>query len=713
MNANVNGINKNLLDTPIEYLKGVGPQRAELLKKELQIFTFGDLLNHFPFRYIDKTRVHLVSEISPDAVFIQIKGKLSLPILIGEGRGKRLSAFLTDENQDSIELVWFQNAAAVKTYLKAGATYIAFGKPNQFKNKFTIPHPELELIEDNVELQLESRIQPVYSTTEKLKMRGLDSKSIHKLLKVLIDKLNIESDIPENLSPYIIEQNNFLSRGEAYYHIHLPKNESAIPLATNRLKFEELFFLQMRLCKIKTDRHLKADGLRFGQIGAYFNQFYNEILPFELTNAQKRVLKEIRRDVGTGYQMNRLVQGDVGSGKTIVALMAMLMAVDNGFQACMMAPTEILAQQHYEKLLPMVEPLGLRLELLTGSMKSKKLRRRVSEGLLLGTTHILVGTHALIEDTVQFKDLGLAVIDEQHRFGVEQRARLWQKNSVAPHVLVMTATPIPRTLAMTLYGDLDVSVIDELPPGRKPIKTFHYFESKRLMINGFMKSEIDKGRQIYIVYPLINESETLSYKNLMEGYETILHSFPPPQYQIGVVHGQMHTVDKDLEMQRFKAGETHILVATTVIEVGVDVPNASVMIIESAERFGLSQLHQLRGRVGRGAEQSYCILMTGEKVSNDGRLRMKTMVDTNDGFKISEVDMNLRGAGDIGGTQQSGMLNMKLADIVKDQRLLVMARNTAQDILANDPTLEQAEHQMVRRFLEAMQFNKSVWSRIS
>lgn len=713
MNANTNTTTKNLLDTPIEYLKGVGPKRAEMLNKELQMFTFGDLLNHFPFRYIDKTKVHLVSEISPESTFIQIKGKLSMPILIGEGRGKRLSAFLTDENHDSIELVWFQNAAAVKTYLKAGATYIAFGKPNQFKNKFSLPHPELELIEDDANLQLESRIQPVYSTTEKLKMRGLDSKNMHRLIKTLVERLDLKNDIPENLPQYIIEQNNFLSRGEAYYHIHLPKNESTIPAATNRLKFEELFFLQMRLCKIKTDRHLKSQGLRFAQIGAYFNRFYNEMLPFELTNAQKRVLKEIRRDAGTGYQMNRLVQGDVGSGKTIVALMAMLMAIDNGYQACMMAPTEILAQQHYEKLAPLVEPLGLRVELLTGSMKSKKLRRRVSEGLLLGTTHILVGTHALIEDTVQFKDLGLAVIDEQHRFGVEQRARLWQKNTLAPHVLVMTATPIPRTLAMTLYGDLDVSMIDELPPGRKPIKTVHYFEAKRLMVNGFLKSEIDKGRQVYIVYPLINESETLSYKNLMEGYEQISRMFPAPQYQIGVVHGQMHTIDKDTEMQRFKAGETHILVATTVIEVGVDVPNASVMVIESAERFGLSQLHQLRGRVGRGAEQSYCILMTGEKVSSEGRLRMKTMVDTNDGFKISEVDMNLRGAGDISGTQQSGMMSMKLADIVKDQHLLVLARNTAQDILATDPTLEQPEHEMVQRFLDAMQFNRSVWSRIS
>lgn len=703
----------NILDTPIEYLKGVGAKRAEMLQKDLQIFTFGDLLNHFPFRYIDKTQLHLIADLNPDSPYIQVKGRLSTPNLLGEGRTRRLSAYLTDDQGDSIELVWFQNAAAVKTYLKAGGIYIAFGRPNQYRDKWSLPHPEMEAIDDEASIDLAARIQPVYSTTEKLKMRGLDSKSLHRLLRTLIDKLQPDTDIPETLPPYLVENQQLMPRSQAYCDIHLPQNENRIAAARQRLKFDELFFLQLRLCKIKTDRHLKTEGLIFGQIGAYFNRFYAEMLPFELTNAQKRVLKEIRRDVATGYQMNRLVQGDVGSGKTIVALMAMLMAIDNGYQACMMAPTEILAQQHYEKIQPLVEPLGLRCELLTGSMKSKKLRRRIAEGLLLGTTHLLIGTHALIEDGVQFKDLGLAVVDEQHRFGVEQRAKLWQKNNIEPHVLVMTATPIPRTLAMTLYGDLDVSVIDELPPGRKPIKTVHYYESKRLMVFEFLRSEIAKGRQIYMVYPLINESETLSYKNLMEGYEAVSRAFPIPQYQISIVHGQMHTVDKDTEMQRFKEGETHIMVATTVIEVGVDVPNASVMVIESAERFGLSQLHQLRGRVGRGAEQSYCILMTGEKVSADGKLRMKTMVDTTDGFKISEVDMNLRGAGDIGGTQQSGMINLRLADIVKDQQLLVQVRNLAQDILAADPQLQLPEHQATRHYLAAMQQQRSVWSRIS
>lgn len=707
---------KHILDTPIEYLKGVGPKRAELLQKELQIFTWGDLLNHFPFRYEDRTKVYLVRDINPESPNIQIKGRLANMQILGEGKTQRLAANLIDDVGGSVELVWFRNVHGIKAYLRPNATYLVFGKPTLFKNKYNISHPEMELIEDEEEvlMSLDSRIIPIYHTTEKMKLRGFDSKTLHRSIKSLLEKIDINKDIAENLPSSILEAENLLPRSEAYQQIHTPQNEKWIAMAQKRIKFEELFFVQLRLCKIKTDRHHKLEGLRFEQIGHYFNKFYAEQLPFELTNAQKRVLKEIRRDTATGYQMNRLVQGDVGSGKTIVALMAMLMAIDNGFQACMMAPTEILAQQHYEKLAPMVEALDLRMELLTGSMKSKKTRRRIAEGLLLGTIHILVGTHALIEDTVQFRDLGLVVVDEQHRFGVEQRARLWKKNTTAPpHILVMTATPIPRTLAMTLYGDLDVSVIDELPPGRKPIQTVHYFEPKRLQVYGFMREQIAKGRQIYMVFPLINESETMSYKNLMEGYENVANVFPAPEYQISVVHGQMHTIDKDFEMQRFKQGETHIMVATTVIEVGVDVPNASVMVIESAERFGLAQLHQLRGRVGRGAEQSYCILMIGEKLSADGRLRMKTMTETNDGFKISEVDMNLRGPGDIAGTQQSGIVNMKLADLVKDQQLLHRARNVAQDLLAADPRLEQAENLPTQRYLANMDFNRSVWSRIS
>lgn len=701
---------KNPLDTAIEYLTGIGPVRADLLKKELHIFTFRDLLYHFPFRYVDKTKFVKIQDIDPETDSVLLRGYLRRLETLGEGRSKRLSATLRDET-GSLELVWFQQVIFLEKKLFVNSEYIVYGRITEFNGRFSISHPEMELISpENTERS--TTLDPVYSSTEKLNQRGLDAKGQRKAVKTLLERLKSE-DVGEILPPYILESYKMLGRWDALQKIHFPQNDYELQRAQNRLKFEELFLLQMRLLQLKNRRKDTVRGFQFLKIGDIFNNFYHKYLPFELTGAQKRVLKEIRRDLGAGFQMNRLVQGDVGSGKTIVAFIAMLMALDNGFQACLMAPTEILAQQHHESISKLCEPLGVKVGFLTGSVKGKK-RNSILDDLLLGRIQILIGTHALIEDTVAFKHLGLAVIDEQHRFGVQQRASLWRKSTpFPPHILVMTATPIPRTLAMTLYGDLDVSIIDELPPGRKPIKTVHRTENHRLRVIGFMKEEIAKGRQVYIVYPLIEENEKLSWQSLMEGYEAISRDFPTPQYQISIVHGQMRGQEKDYEMQRFLSRETQIMVATTVIEVGVNVPNASVMVIENAERFGLSQLHQLRGRVGRGAEQSYCILMTSFKLTADGKERIKTMCETTDGFKISEVDLRLRGPGDIEGTMQSGILNLQIADLAKDQKILEFARKTATDILTQDKNLELPQHENLSNYLDTQTRTEKVWNRIS
>jgi len=700
-------MDKNLLHTPVTYIKGVGPAKAEALAKELMIETFEDMFQHYPFRYIDKTKVTLINEISEDSQFIQLRGKVTNVQVIGDARKRRLVANFADTS-GYLELIWFKGVQYFQNYLQLNQEYLVFGKPTFFRGKANMAHPEVEPIVGPIKLT--NRWMPVYGSTEKLKPKNLDSKGLGKIIRTLFEKIEAK-DIPEIFPPKLLEAEKLMDRYQAFLNIHLPTDEAAIVKAQDRIKFEEFFCFQMKLLKVKHIRK-KFAGYIFGAVGDLFNGFYKK-LPFELTGAQKRVIKEIRRDTKTGAQMNRLLQGDVGSGKTIVGLMAILMALDNGFQGCLMAPTEILAQQHFEGISKMVEGLGINVELLTGSVKGKK-RKIILDGIQLGFIHILIGTHALIEKQVAFKELGMVVIDEQHRFGVEQRSKLWLKNERPPHVLVMTATPIPRTLAMTLYGDLDVSVIDELPPGRKAIITAHRYEKDRLRIFGFMKEQIKLGRQIYVVYPLIEESEHFNYNNLMAGYESITRAFPPPDFRISIVHGQMHSSDKDMEMQRFKDKETDILVATTVIEVGVDVPNASVMVIESAERFGLSQLHQLRGRVGRGSEQSFCILLTGYKLSTDGRQRLKTMVDTNDGFKIAEVDLKLRGPGMITGTQQSGTFGFHMADVVKDQEILVRAREAAAQILEQDTNLEKPEHQALKKYLSSHKGNKKIdWSRIS
>lgn len=698
-----------ILETKIEFLKGVGPLRAELLQKELGIFTFQHLLHYYPFRYIDKSKIHTIAEIDNEQTYIQLKGKLISLETIGEKRAKRMVATLKDETGE-IELVWFKGLKWLQSSLKMGQEYIVYGKPTLFRNSFNITHPEMDLLSDAL-LSNEVTLEAVYSTTEALSAKGLHSKGIHKIQKNLVAQLTHK--IPETLSSEVIHQLKLISREEALINIHIPKDEHLLKNAIFRIKFEELFYLQLNLLRQKVIKSTTVNGFVFSEIGNYFNTFYNEKLPFELTEAQKRVIKEIRKDIGGGKHMNRLLQGDVGSGKTIVALMILLIAIDNGFQTCLMAPTEILAQQHYEGIRALLDDMPIAIKLLTGSTKTAE-RKIIHENLENGTLQILIGTHALLEDKVKFNNLGLAIVDEQHRFGVEQRSKLWRKgNNGVPHVLVMTATPIPRTLAMTFYGDLDVSVIDELPPGRKIIKTLHQFDSARMKLFGFMEQEIKKGRQIYMVYPLIQESEKMDYKDLMDGYESIARRFPLPEYSLSIVHGKMKSADKDYEMQRFIKGETQIMVATTVIEVGVNVPNASVMVVESAERFGLSQLHQLRGRVGRGAEQSYCILMTGNKLSADGKLRMETMVRTNDGFEIAEVDLKLRGPGDIQGTQQSGLLNLKLADLAKDGAILQAARNCAVEVLKEDANLELEKNVRLRNTLKALLSGKVNWSRIA
>jgi len=697
----------NLLETPIEYLKGVGPARGELLRKELGIFKYADLLNLFPNRYIDRTRYYRINELMNSGAEVQVVGKVINIKTVGDKR-TRLVATFTDGTGE-MELVWFQGQKWIRENLKLNVPYVIFGKATAFNGLFNMAHPEMEPLAEH-EASLRSAMQPIYPSTEKLTQRGITNKVVNKMMQQLFTET--QALFTDSLPASIINELQLIPKNAALFNIHFPKSQELLAKAQFRLKFEELFFIQLQLITKNLVRKHKIKGHPFGNVGEYFTTFYNNYLPFDLTGAQKRVLKEIRNDMGQAAQMNRLLQGDVGSGKTIVALMSMLLALDNGFQACLMAPTEILANQHFIGLSELATPLGINIKILTGSTKTSE-RRIIHEGLEDGSLHIIIGTHALLEDKVQFKNLGLAIIDEQHRFGVEQRSKLWQKNEIPPHVLVMTATPIPRTLAMSLYGDLDVSVIDELPPGRKPIQTVHRFDSNRLKVWKFLKDEIAKGRQIYIVYPLIQESEKMDYKDLMDGYESISRDFPLPQYSVSIVHGQMKPADKDSEMARFSAGKTNIMVATTVIEVGVNVPNASVMVIESAERFGLSQLHQLRGRVGRGADQSYCILMTGQKLSNDSKLRMETMVRTNDGFEIAEVDLRLRGPGDIMGKQQSGVLNLQIADIVKDRDILMLAREKAIKLLKDDAPMARPEHAALRHAYIEMTKKKNIWNYIS
>jgi ATP-dependent DNA helicase RecG len=704
-----------MLDLPIEYVKGVGPQRAEVLKSELEIFTCADLLSHYPFRYVDRTRFNSLNEINEELAYVQLKGKIKSLEIVGQKNTKRLLVLLAC-NDGIIELVWFKGYQWMAQQLKMGVDYVVFGKPNFFNGKISLPHPDMDEVNEEF-IRNQSPFQPVYHTTEKLKYKGLNSEGIRKVIRqVLLNPAfnQIEETIPINTQ----QSFHLINKIESLKKIQFPESASDIEKATARIKFEELFFIQIKLLRLNKDRTKTLNGYVFSKVGLAFNDFYTKHLPYELTNAQKKVLKEIRADLGSGKQMNRLLQGDVGSGKTLVALMSMLLAIDNvrqsdgeSYQACLMAPTEILAQQHFESFKNFLQEPGFEIALLTGSTKIKQ-RRIIHHKLLNNEIKILIGTHALIEDVVQFKNLGLVVIDEQHRFGVEQRAKLGKKNMYPPHVLIMTATPIPRTLAMTFYGDLDTSIIDELPPGRKAIKTMHYMESQRLRVNGFMKEQISLGRQIYIVYPLIQESEKMDYQNLQQGYDNLLLEFPPPKYQISIVHGKLTNEQKEFEMKRFVRGETQLMVATTVIEVGVNVPNASVMVIESAERFGLSQLHQLRGRVGRGAEQSYCILLTGYKLGADSRMRMETMVRTNDGFEISEVDLKLRGPGNIEGTQQSGVTDLKLANLAKDGAILQLARQAAQDILNEDEDLSSEKNKVVLSAIQHQQKNRPNWSKI-
>lgn len=699
---------REYLETPVEFLKGVGPKRAELLRSELNVHTFGDLISYYPFRYIDRSRIFKISELEPDIAFVQLRGTISNIRIVGEKRARRMSAVFRDDTGE-IELVWFQGIKWIEGTILPNIEYIVFGKPTIFNRRYNIAHPEVERAEEFTK-SIAQTLQGIYSTTEKLKSRGLNNKNLVKLLKELI--VLAQGKVPETLSSEILDKLSLMNREEALRNIHFPEDQGKLQKAQARLKFEELFFIQLSLLTDKLLRQQKINGFVFSSIGENVNRFYKEKLPFELTEAQKKVIREIRKDLGAGRQMNRLLQGDVGSGKTLVALMSMLIALDNGYQSCLMAPTEILAGQHLNTLTRMTDGLDIRIGLLTGSTQAAK-RRVLHAQLQSGEMNILIGTHALIEDPVLFKNLGLVIIDEQHRFGVAQRAKMWSKSDNPPHILVMTATPIPRTLAMTLYGDLDISVIDELPPGRKPVKTLLYNDAARLKIFGFMKQKIKEGQQIYVVYPLIKESENLDLKHLMDGYESIVRDFPLPEYAVSIMHGQMRPADKDFEMQRFIKNQTQIMVSTTVIEVGVDVTNASVMVIENAERFGLSQLHQLRGRVGRGGDQSWCLLMTGEKVSQEARKRLQTMVETNDGFKIAEVDLQLRGPGDLQGTQQSGLLDLKIADIVRDEKILKYARSLASEILQADPSLELDKNRPLARQLALMKKDFINWSLIS
>jgi ATP-dependent DNA helicase RecG len=699
----------NLFETPIEYLKGVGPQRGDLLRKELGIYKYGDLINFYPNRYLDRTKYYKINELQNSTAEVQIIGKVIniKTVEFAKGKSRLVATFIDDTGQ--MELVWFQGQKWVKESLKLNVVYVIFGKTTSFNNTFNMAHPEMELLSEHQQ-SIRSAMQPVYPSTEKLTNRGISNKVVNKMMQQLF--LETHTLFSETLPSYLIEELKLISKKDALINIHFPKNSEALAKAQFRLKFEELFFIQLQLITKNLIRKHKIKGFPFDKVGTYFTEFFNNHLPFDLTNAQKRVLKEIRNDMGNPAQMNRLLQGDVGSGKTIVAFMSMLLALDNGFQACLMAPTEILANQHFIGLSELAKDLNINIKILTGSSNTKA-RKIIHDELENGSLDILIGTHALLEDKVQFKNLGLAIIDEQHRFGVEQRSKLWKKNTIPPHVLVMTATPIPRTLAMSLYGDLDISVIDELPPGRKPIQTVHRYDSNRLKVWHFIREEIAKGRQIYIVYPLIQESEKMDFKDLMDGYESISRDFPLPKYAISILHGKMKPTDKDAEMKRFAEGKTNIMVATTVIEVGVNIPNASVMIVESAERFGLSQLHQLRGRVGRGADQSYCILMTSHKIGADSKTRMETMVATNDGFEIAEVDLKLRGPGDIMGKQQSGVLNLQIADLVRDKNILLLARNYALQLLKDDAPMEKPEHQTLRKVFIELSKKKNIWNYIS
>lgn len=692
-------------DTPIEFLKGTGPQRAALLNKELHIFTFADLIQYYPFRYEDRTRFYKVNELRDELQFVQVKGTIRSKEVVGIGAKKRLVASFMDDT-GTLELVWFQGINWVAEKIKPGISYVIFGRPSRFGDRINIVHPEIEVITEKNERG--GFLHPVYSITEKLRTRQLDSKALSKLIGQLLTMA--KERIRETLPPALIREKRLTSKGEALFQIHFPENNEQLMAAQRRLKFEELFYIQLRLLKMKVVRKNKFKGFVFKD-ATLLTRFYNNHLPFGLTNAQKKVIKEIYADLKSGVQMNRLLQGDVGSGKTIVGFICMLLVLSNDAQAALMAPTEILAQQHYRNLHKFAVAMDIEIALLTGSTK-KSDRKVIHEALRNGELKILIGTHALLEEEVQFRKLGLAIVDEQHRFGVAQRSRLWQKNKdILPHVLVMTATPIPRTLAMTLYGDLDVSTIDELPAGRKPIKTIHKFDAHRLQVNQFIRDQVQAGRQVYMVYPLIEESEKLDLKHLMDGYESVCRAFP--DYAVSIVHGKMKAEAKDWEMARFKKGETKIMVATTVIEVGVDVPNASVMVIENAERFGLSQLHQLRGRVGRGAEQSYCILMTSFKLSADSKTRIDTMVRTNNGFEIAETDLKLRGPGDLMGTQQSGALDLLIADLAKDTELLQEARESAQKILAEDPDLESKSNELIRAQVDSIRKSVVNWSRIS
>lgn len=696
----------DLATRDIKYLSGVGPQRAAVLNKELGIYSLHDLLYYFPYKYVDRSRIYSIREIDGTMPYIQLKGEILSFEAIGEGRQRRLVAHFSD-GTGVVDLVWFQGIKFLLGKYKVHQEYIVFGKPSVFNGRFNIAHPDIELVS---EVQLSSiGMQPYYNTTEKMKRSFLHSHAIEKMMSALVKQLS--EPLPETLSPAILAEHHLLPLTEALINIHFPANSDLLRKAQYRLKFEELFYVQLNILRYAKDRQRRYRGYLFERVGEVFNTFYSRNLPFELTNAQKRVLKEIRRDVGSGRQMNRLLQGDVGSGKTLVALMSMLMALDNGYQACMMAPTEILANQHYETIRELLFGMDVRVELLTGSVKGKK-REAILAGLLTGDVHILIGTHAVLEEWVNFSSLGLVVIDEQHRFGVAQRARLWAKNAQPPHVLVMTATPIPRTLAMTLYGDLDVSVIDELPPGRKPIVTLHQFDSHRAGLYRSIRKQIAEGRQVYIVYPLITESEKIDLKNLEEGYLHICEEFP--ECKVCKVHGKMKPAEKDEQMQRFVSGEAQIMVATTVIEVGVNVPNASVMVIENAERFGLSQLHQLRGRVGRGADQSYCILVTGFKLAEDTRKRLEIMVRTNDGFEIAEADLKLRGPGDLEGTQQSGIaFDLKIADVARDGQLLQYVRDIAQAVVDADPDGTLPENEVLWRQLKALRKTNVNWAAIS
>ncbi len=699
-----------ILQTSIEYLKGVGPVKGDALKKELGIFRYADLLHHYPFRYVDRTQFHKISEISPDMPSVQLSGKILRCEIVGQKRGKRFAAYLEDDS-GTVELIWFQGIKWIKEKVKPGKSFVVFGKPNFYGRKLSIAHPELEETGGASPDELSGAFSPVYHTTENLKAKGLDSRGFQRLTRQLLQEL--KGQIPEILPEKLLSGYRLMGRDEAFQKIHFPETSEDQEKAGFRIKFEELLFTQLRLIRMKLLREKKVRGPLFKEVGEIFNTFFKSHLPFELTGAQKRVIKEIRSDTATGQQMNRLLQGDVGSGKTLVALMSMLLALDNGYQAALMVPTEILANQHYDTLMNLVKGMGINIGLLTGSTKTSE-RKQIQLLLESGELHILIGTHALIEEDVTFKNLGFVVIDEQHKFGVAQRARLWKKGrDFPPHVLVMTATPIPRTLAMTLYGDLDISIIDELPPGRTPVSTLHRYETHRARLWGFLKEQIREGRQVYIVYPLIEESEKLDLNNLYEGYESVCRDFPPPEYRVSIVHGKMNSADKDFEMRRFEKKETQILVATTVIEVGVNIPNATVMVIENAERFGLAQLHQLRGRVGRGADKSYCVLMTSHKLTAEAKARIGTMCETTDGFRIAEVDLKLRGPGDLLGTQQSGEMPLRLADLVRDQQILHIARNVAINLLQEDPDLAKQEHEGIRLQLQHLTRNTGAWEKIS